>query len=60
MSVDSSAHWGESMNRAPGGGVELEVFLRFAPNALPHDLDAVASRRPDNSENPNCDVLSRR
>ncbi|UPT64616.1 MAG: hypothetical protein M0D54_08985 [Hyphomonadaceae bacterium JAD_PAG50586_4] len=25
------------MNRAPGGGVELEVFLRLAPTLSPHD-----------------------
>lgn len=35
MSVDSSADWGESMNRAPGGGAELICFLRLAPTLSP-------------------------
>jgi hypothetical protein len=35
MSADANAESGESMNRAPGGGVELEVFLRLAPTLSP-------------------------
>lgn len=35
MSAEKSAESGESMKRAPGGGVELEVVLRLAPTLSP-------------------------
>lgn len=35
MSAVSMAESGESKNRAPGGGAELECFLRFAPTLSP-------------------------
>lgn len=35
MSAVSMAEFGESKNRAPGGGAELVCFLRFAPTLSP-------------------------